>query len=120
ASSTTITWCAGGAAPRWRSAGSGWRRGPRRWPPGTASPPSSTPWTSSACARSAPANRRTVPDFLTGLPFWLTFGFLLFGAMIRGQGTYWIGRVAVVQTLRRTHPTGGWRLRAHRALSGEG
>ncbi len=61
-----------------------------------------------------------MPEFLTGLPFWLVFGFLLFGAMIRGQGTYWLGRIATVQTLRRTHPTGGWRLRAHQVLSGEG
>jgi len=61
-----------------------------------------------------------LPDFLSGLPFWLVFGFLLFGAMIRGQGTYWIGRIATVQALKHIRPTGGWRLRAHRALSGEG
>ena len=61
-----------------------------------------------------------MPEFLAGWPFWLVFGFLLFGAMMRGQGIYWLGRIATVQTLRRTHPTGGWRLRAHRALNGEG
>ena len=59
-----------------------------------------------------------MPEFLTGLPFWVVFGFLFLGAMLRGQGTYWIGRIATEQTLRRTRPTGGWRLRAHRALSG--
>lgn len=61
-----------------------------------------------------------MPEFLTGWPFWLVFAFLLFGAMVRGQGIYWLGRITTVQTLQRTHPTGGWRLRAHRALSGEG
>ncbi|MEE6282391.1 DedA family protein [Georgenia sunbinii] len=61
-----------------------------------------------------------MPDFLTGLPFWVVFGFLFLGAMLRGQGTYWIGRIATEQTLRRTHPTGGWQLRAHRALSSQG
>ncbi len=61
-----------------------------------------------------------MPDFLTGWPFWLVFAFLFSGAMLRGQGIYWLGRLATVQTLRRTHPTGGWRLRAHRALSGDG
>lgn len=61
-----------------------------------------------------------MPEFLSGWPFWLVFGFLLFGAMLRGQGIYWLGRIATVQALRRTHPTGGWRLRAHRVLSGEG
>ncbi len=61
-----------------------------------------------------------LPDFLSGLPFWLVFGFLLVGAMLRGQGTYWIGRIATVQALKHIHPTGGWQLRAHRALSGEG
>lgn len=61
-----------------------------------------------------------MPDFLTELPFWVAFGFLFLGAMLRGQGTYWIGRIATEQTLRRTRPTGGWRLRAHRALSHQG
>lgn len=61
-----------------------------------------------------------MPEFLSGWPFGLVFGFLLLGAMLRGQGIYWLGRLATVQALRRTHPTGGWRLRAHRTLSGEG
>lgn len=61
-----------------------------------------------------------MPDFLTELPFWVAFGFLFVGAMLRGQGTYWIGRVATEQTLRRTRPTSGWRLRAHQALSHQG
>ncbi|TNC17101.1 hypothetical protein FHE66_12040 [Georgenia sp. 311] len=61
-----------------------------------------------------------MPEFLSGWPFWLVFGFLFLGAMLRGQGIYWLGRLATDQALRRTHPEGGWRLRAHRALSGEG
>lgn len=61
-----------------------------------------------------------MPDFLTGWPFWLVFAFLFGGAMFRGQGIYWLGRIATVQALRRTHPAEGWRLRAHQALSGEG
>ncbi|MEE6295126.1 DedA family protein [Georgenia wangjunii] len=61
-----------------------------------------------------------MPDFFAGWPFWLVFTFLFLGAMMRGQGTYWLGRIATVQALRRTHPTGGWRLRAHEALNGHG
>ena len=61
-----------------------------------------------------------MPEFLSGWPFWLVFTFLTLGAMMRGQGIYWLGRIATVQTLRRTQPTGGWRLRAHQVLSGEG
>ena len=61
-----------------------------------------------------------MPDFLTGWPFWLVFAFLFLGAMMRGQGIYWLARVATTQALRRTHPRGGWRLRAHEALRGQG
>lgn len=61
-----------------------------------------------------------MPEFLTDWPFWLVFAFLTMGAMMRGQGIYWLGRIATVQTLRHTRPTAGWRLRAHQALSGEG
>ncbi|WP_251839990.1 DedA family protein [Oceanitalea stevensii] len=61
-----------------------------------------------------------MPELLTGWPFWLVFAFLFSGAMLRGQGIYWLGRLVTVQALRHTHPTGGWRLRAHRALSGQG
>ncbi|WP_152191662.1 DedA family protein [Georgenia satyanarayanai] len=61
-----------------------------------------------------------MPELLTGWPFWLVFAFLFLGAMLRGQGIYWLGRLATVQALRHTHPTGGWRLRAHRVLNGEG
>lgn len=44
---------------------------------------------------------------------------LLFGvAMLRGQATYWLARVVTTQALRRTHPTQGWRARAHAWLSG--
>ncbi|MHB1062951.1 MAG: DedA family protein [Georgenia sp.] len=59
-------------------------------------------------------------DFLASLPFWLLFAFLYLGATVRGQATYWAGRVVTEQTLSRVHPTYGWRLRAHRWLQGEG
>jgi membrane protein DedA with SNARE-associated domain len=61
-----------------------------------------------------------VPDFLTAWPFWLVFLFLYLGATIRGQATYWIGRLLTEQALRRTHPAHGWRRRAHSWLQGEG
>lgn len=61
-----------------------------------------------------------MPDFLDALPFWLLFTVLALGAMSRGQLMYWIGRVATEQTLRRTHPEGGWQARAHRWLSAGG
>jgi membrane protein DedA with SNARE-associated domain len=61
-----------------------------------------------------------VPEFLTGWPFAVVYLFLLFGATCRGQMLYWLGRWAVAQTLRHTHPTGGWRRRAHDLLSSDG
>jgi membrane protein DedA with SNARE-associated domain len=71
--------------------------------------------------RRGPARRgRAVPDFLADRPFWLAFAVLYLAATARGQATYWIARVVTEQALHRVHPTGGWRLRAHRALEGEG
>ncbi|MGO1560191.1 hypothetical protein CZ771_02550 [Actinomycetales bacterium JB111] len=61
-----------------------------------------------------------MPEFLTGWPFAVVYLFLLFGATCRGQMLYWLGRWAIAQTLRRTHPTGGWRRRAHDLLSSDG
>lgn len=61
-----------------------------------------------------------MPDFLDSLPFWLLLTVLSLGAMARGQMVYWLGRVATEQTLRRTHPAGGWRERTHRWLSDGG
>lgn len=61
-----------------------------------------------------------MPDFLEGWPFAAVYLFLLFGATCRGQMLYWLGRWAITQTLRRTHPTGGWRKRAHDLLSSDG
>lgn len=61
-----------------------------------------------------------MPDFLAGLPFWVLFGFLYLGATVRGQAIYWAGRVVTEQALRHVHPAGGWRLRMHRWLQGEG
>lgn len=62
----------------------------------------------------------TVPEFLASMPFWLAFAALFCGAMARGQMLYWVGRIATEQTLRRTHPTGGWRLRMHTWLADGG
>jgi membrane protein DedA with SNARE-associated domain len=61
-----------------------------------------------------------MPDFLASWPFWLTFAFLYLGATVRGQAMYWAGRVVTEQTLRRTHPTSGWRRRVHDWLQGGG
>lgn len=61
-----------------------------------------------------------MPEFLTGWPFWLVFGFMYLGATVRGQATYWTGRVVTEQTLRRSRPRTGWRRRAHAWLAGEG
>lgn len=61
-----------------------------------------------------------MPDFLTGVPFWLAFVALFLGAMARGQAVYWVGRVATEQTLRRIRPTEGWRRRAHDWLAAGG
>lgn len=61
-----------------------------------------------------------MPDFLSTLPFWGVFLFLFVLAIMRGQGTYWVARLVTNQTLNRTHPTGGWRLRVHQTLEGQG
>lgn len=61
-----------------------------------------------------------MPEFLTTWPFWLVFAFMFSGALVRGQATYWTGRLVTEQALRRTHPRHGWRRRAHEALQGEG
>lgn len=61
-----------------------------------------------------------LPDFLSGWPFWVVFVFLWFGATIRGQATYWAGRVVTEQALRRTRPAAGWKLRIHQWLEGGG
>lgn len=61
-----------------------------------------------------------MPDFLATVPFWLAFVALFFGAMARGQLVYWVGRVATEQTLRRTHPEGGWQRRMHDWLQAGG
>jgi len=50
------------------------------------------------------------------LTVWLFFFVVVF---LRAQATYWIARVATVQVLTRTHPTGGWRARTHDWLEGD-
>ncbi|CAM3701297.1 DedA family protein [Occultella aeris] len=61
-----------------------------------------------------------MPDFLAELPFWLIMLLLSCGAMLRGQGMYWAGRIVTEQALRRTHPTQGWTLKAHAWLQAGG
>lgn len=61
-----------------------------------------------------------MPEFLSSWPFWLVFVFMWSGATVRGQATYWAGRVVTDQTLRRTHPAGGRARRLHDWLAGEG
>lgn len=61
-----------------------------------------------------------MPDFLDGYPFWFVFVFLYLVATLRGQGTYWLGRLVTDQTLKRIRPKPGWQTAAHAALSGEG
>lgn len=60
-----------------------------------------------------------LPDLFDGWPFWLVFGFLFLGAMLRGQAIYWLARTLTEGTLRRTHPAAGWKLRAARWLQGK-
>src|SRR5690625_7436969 len=52
-------------------------------------------------------------------PFGLALAFLFALAMLRGQATYWLARVATVQALQHTSPTRGWPSRLHRWLTSE-
>ncbi|WP_164745277.1 DedA family protein [Georgenia faecalis] len=61
-----------------------------------------------------------MPDYLASWPFWLVFAFLYLGATLRGQATYWLGRIVTEQTLRRVHPRTGWRRRVAQTLAGDG
>lgn len=62
----------------------------------------------------------SLPDFLAHWPFWSIFAFFYALGTVRGQATYWAGRVVTEQVLRRRRPTGGWRLRMHTWLEGGG
>lgn len=61
-----------------------------------------------------------MPQLWAGQPFWLALGLLTLVALARGQGTYWLARVATEQALARTSPGRGWRAATHRWLQGEG
>lgn len=54
-----------------------------------------------------------MPDF----PFIATLIIFSAGAMMRGQGTYWLARVVIEQALKRSHPVGGWKYRLHNWLT---
>ncbi|MCC2592416.1 VTT domain-containing protein [Tessaracoccus sp. OS52] len=60
-----------------------------------------------------------MPESWSNFPFWITFILFFFGAMVRGQATYWIARVVTEQSLKRTHPTSGWRRTVHDWLQGD-
>lgn len=46
-------------------------------------------------------------DMLAGYPFWAVWLFLYFGATMRGQGTYWIGRGVLSGARRARQARGG-------------
>lgn len=58
-------------------------------------------------------------DAWLGYPFGLGLALLWVVGMLRGQATYWLARTVTEQTLRRTHPTHGWRAAVHRWLSSD-
>lgn len=58
-------------------------------------------------------------DAWQSYPIGIALAFLFCVAMIRGQATYWLARIATEQTLRRTRPTEGWLARVHRWLASD-
>lgn len=48
-------------------------------------------------------------DLLSGYPFWAVWLFLYFGATMRGQATYWIGRGIMSGATRSRRGPGWWR-----------
>lgn len=48
-------------------------------------------------------------SFMAGYPFWAVWLFLYFGATIRGQATYWLGRLAIGGALRTGGGPDWWR-----------
>lgn len=47
-------------------------------------------------------------NIVSGYPFWVVWLFLLVVAMLRGQMTYWLGRLARNQTLRSASTSPRW------------
>lgn len=58
-------------------------------------------------------------EAFSGFPIGITFVLFFLGAMIRGQGTYWLGRIITEQSLKRTSPKEGWRKSVHDWLQGD-
>ena len=47
-----------------------------------------------------------MPDLFDGWPFWLVFVALFAGAMLRGQGLYWLARLVTGEAVRRGEASG--------------
>ena len=60
-----------------------------------------------------------MPQAWGDFPVAATFVLFFFGAMVRGQATYWLGRVITEQSLKRIHPKSGWRKAVHDWLQGD-
>lgn len=58
-------------------------------------------------------------EAFSGFPIGITFVLFFFGAMLRGQATYWLARIITEQSLKRTHPSHGWRKSLHDWLQGD-
>lgn len=58
-------------------------------------------------------------EAFSGFPIGITFILFFLGAMVRGQATYWLGRIITEQSLKRTSPTSGWRKSVHDWLQGD-
>ncbi|TRY19730.1 hypothetical protein FOJ82_02265 [Tessaracoccus rhinocerotis] len=58
-------------------------------------------------------------EAFSGFPIGITFILFFLGAMVRGQATYWLGRIITEQSLKRTRPTSGWSKRVHDWLQGD-
>lgn len=54
----------------------------------------------------------------SGYPFWAAWIFLFFGAMLRGQGTYWIGRGAAAGVAKRVERVPNWWSRLRERVAG--
>lgn len=55
----------------------------------------------------------------SGYPFWAAWIFLFFGAVLRGQGTYWIGRGSAAGAAKRCDHAPTWWARIRDRVSGE-
>lgn len=60
-----------------------------------------------------------MPQAWAEFPVGVTFALLWAGSVIRGQGTYWLARVATSRALARTHAEGGRWARVRAWLEGD-